>query len=117
MARVKRGVTARKRRKKVLKRAEGYYAMGSRSFIHAKEKNDRGMVFNYRDRKVRKREFRSLWIQRINAAARLNGTTYSTLINALTKSGMEFDRKVLADLAVTDASGFSALCQKVATVA
>ena len=61
--------------------------------------------------------FRSLWIQRINAAARLNGTTYSTLINALSKSGMEFDRKVLADLAVTDASGFSALCQKVATVA
>lgn len=113
MARVKRGVTARRRRKKVLKRASGYYAMGSRAFIHAKEKNDRGMAFNYRDRKVKKREFRALWIQRINAAARLNGTTYSELINALTKSGMVFDRKVLADLAVSDASGFTALCQKV----
>jgi large subunit ribosomal protein L20 len=113
MARVKRGVTARRRRKKVLKRASGYYAMGSRAFIHAKEKNDRGMAFNYRDRKVKKREFRALWIQRINAAARLNGTTYSALINALLKSGMEMDRKVLADLAVSDASGFSALCQKV----
>lgn len=113
MARVKRGVTARRRRKKVLKRASGYYAMGSRAFIHAKEKNDRGMAFNYRDRKVKKREFRALWIQRINAAARMNGTTYSELINALTKSGMVFDRKVLADLAVSDAAGFTALCQKV----
>lgn len=113
MARVKRGVTARRRRKKVMKRAEGFYAMGSRAFIHAKEKTDRAMAFNYRDRKVRKRAFRALWIQRINAAARLNGTTYSELINALNKAGLEFDRKVLADLAVTDAAGFTALCQKV----
>jgi large subunit ribosomal protein L20 len=113
MARVKRGVTARRRRKKVMKRAEGYYAMGSRAFIHAKEKTDRGMAFNYRDRKVKKRTFRTLWIQRINAAARLNGTTYSTLISALATAGVEMDRKVLADLAVTDAAGFSALVQKV----
>jgi large subunit ribosomal protein L20 len=109
MSRVKRGVTARRRRKKVLDRAEGYYSAGSRSYIHAREKNDRGMVFSYRDRKVRKREFRSLWIQRINAAARLNGTTYSKLMNALATKGIEMDRKVLADLAVTSADGFAAL--------
>ncbi len=109
MSRVKRGVTARRRRKKVLDRAEGYYSAGSRSYIHAREKNDRGMVFSYRDRKVRKREFRSLWIQRINAAARLNGTTYSKLMNALITKGIEMDRKVLADLAVTSPEGFASL--------
>ncbi len=113
MARVKRGVTARRRRKKVLKRAEGYYSAGSRSYIHAREKNERGMVFAYRDRKVRKREFRALWIQRINAAARLNGTTYSVLINALSQKGIEMDRKVLADLAVSSAEGFAALVKQV----
>jgi large subunit ribosomal protein L20 len=113
MARVKRGVTARARRKKVMKRAEGYYSSGSRCFIHAKEKNDRGMVFAYRDRKVKKRTFRTLWIQRINAACRLNNTTYSEFINALGKAGVEMDRKVLADLAVKDAAGFTALVQKV----
>jgi large subunit ribosomal protein L20 len=112
MSRVKRGVTARRRRKKVLDRAEGYYSAGSRSYIHAREKNDRGMVFSYRDRKVRKREFRSLWIQRINAAARLNGTTYSKLMNALATKGIEMDRKVLADLAVTSADGFAALVKQ-----
>ncbi len=113
MARVKRGVTARRRRKKVLERASGYYSAGSRSFIHAKEKNDRGMVFAYRDRKVRKREMRSLWITRINAAARLNGTTYSTFMNALMKANIDLDRKVLADIAVADAAGFSALVKSV----
>jgi large subunit ribosomal protein L20 len=113
MARVKRGVTARARRKKVLKRAEGYYSSGSRCYIHAREKNDRGMVFAYRDRKAKKREFRALWIQRINAAARLNGTTYSKLINALANGGIEVDRKVLADLAVSDAAGFTTLVMKV----
>jgi large subunit ribosomal protein L20 len=113
MARVKRGVTARKRRKKVLDRAEGYYAMGSRAYIHAREKNDRAMVFSYRDRKVKKRAFRLLWIQRINAAARLNGTTYSKLINALIVKGIEMDRKVLAELAVSDAAGFGALVRQV----
>lgn len=112
MARVKRGVTARRRRKKVLKRAEGYYSLNSRSYIHAIEKNDRALAYSYRDRKVKKREFRSLWITRINAAARLNGTTYSVLMNALAKKGIEMDRKVLADLAVRDAAGFAALVQK-----
>ena len=113
MARVKRGVTARRRRKKVLKRAEGYYSSGSRSYIHAKEKNDRGMVFAYRDRKVKKRAFRLLWIQRINAAARLNGTTYSKLINGLLTKGIEMDRKVLAELAVSSPEGFSALVKQI----
>lgn len=113
MARVKRGVTARRRRKKVLERASGYYAMGSRAFIHAKEKNDRGMVFAYRDRKVRKREMRTLWIARINAAARLNGTTYSAFMNALLKANNTLDRKVLADIAVADPVGFSALVKSV----
>jgi large subunit ribosomal protein L20 len=112
MARVKRGVTARRRRKKVLERASGYYSSGSRAFITAKQMNDRAMVFAYRDRKVRKREFRALWIARINAAARLNGTTYSKLINALSVKNLDLDRKVLADMAVNDAPGFTALCQK-----
>lgn len=112
MSRVKRGMTARRRRKKHLKRAEGYYAMGSRSYIHAREKNERGLAFSYRDRKVKKREFRLLWIQRINAAARLNGTTYSKLMHALSEKGIEMDRKVLASLAVSDAAGFSALVKQ-----
>lgn len=113
MARVKRGVTARRRRKKVMKRAEGFYSSGSRCYTHAREKTDRAMVFAYRDRKVKKRTFRLLWIQRINAAARLNGTSYSVLMNALTKAGVEMDRKVLADLAVKNAAGFSALVKQV----
>ncbi len=108
MARVKRGVAARKRRKKFFQRAEGFYSSGSRCYIHVREKTDRALVYAYRDRKVRKREFRALWIQR------LNGTTYSKLINALNTSGLELDRKVLADLAVHDAAGFSALCSKLA---
>lgn len=112
MARVKRGVTARRRRKKVLERASGYYSSGSRVFTVAKQMNDRALVFAYRDRKVKKREFRALWIQRINAAARLNGTTYSKLINALNKSQLQLDRKILADLAVSDASGFTAVVKQ-----
>lgn len=111
MARVKSGKTNRARHKKVLKRSKGYYAAGSRSYIHAVEKNDRGMAFAYRDRKAKKRSFRTLWNQRINAAARLNGTTYSRLIGGLIKAGIQVDRKVLADLAITDATGFSALCK------
>lgn len=114
MARVKRGVAARKRRKKFFQRAEGFYSSGSRAYIHVREKTDRALAYSYRDRKVRKRDFRVLWIQRINAAARLNGTTYSKLINALNTSGLALDRKVLADLAVHDAAGFAALCSKVA---
>ena len=105
--RVKRGVKARRRRNKVLKRAEGYRGSNSKCYITAVEKNDRALVFAYRDRKTKKREFRKLWTQRINAAARLNGTSYSKLIGALNKSSLELDRKVLADMAVNDPKGFS----------
>jgi large subunit ribosomal protein L20 len=111
--RVKRGVKARRRRNKVLERASGYYSSGSRLFSFARERNDRALVYAYRDRKVRKREFRQLWTQRINAAARINGTTYSRLIGALKKANIELDRKVLADMAVLDAKGFSTLVQRV----
>ena len=111
--RVTRGTKARRRRNKVLDRASGYYGANSRLFAVAKEKNDRGLVYAYRDRKVKKREFRKLWTQRINAAARMNGTNYSKLIGALKKANVELDRKVLADMAVHDASGFTALVQKV----
>jgi large subunit ribosomal protein L20 len=111
MARVKSGKTNRARHKKVLKRAKGYYAAGSRSYIHAVEKNDRAMAYAYRDRKAKKRDFRTLWNQRINAAARLNGTTYSRLIGGLIKAGIQVDRKVLSNLAITDAVGFTALCK------
>lgn len=111
MARVKSGKTNRARHKKVLKRAKGYYSAGSRAYIHAVEKNDRGMAFAYRDRKAKKRSFRTLWNQRINAAARLNGTTYSRLIGGLIKAGIEVDRKVMADLAINDATAFAALCK------
>lgn len=111
MARVKSGMTNRRRHKKILKRTKGYYSAGSRSYIHAVEKNDRAMVFAYRHRKVKKRNFRMLWNQRINAAARLNGTTYSRLIGGLIKAGIALDRKILADMAITDATAFSSLCQ------
>ena len=111
MARVKSGKTNRARHKKVLKRAKGYYSAGSRAYIHAVEKNDRGMAFAYRDRKVNKRNFRTLWNQRINAAARLNGTTYSRLIGGLIKAGVQVDRKILADLAINDAAAFASLCK------
>lgn len=111
--RVKRGTKARRRRNKILERASGFYSANSRAFSHVAEKTDRAMQYMYRDRKVRKRDFRSLWTQRINAAARLNGTTYSRLIGALKLSSVEIDRKTLADLAVKDASAFTALVQKV----
>ena len=110
MARVKSGMTNRRRHKKILKRTKGYYSAGSRSYIHAVEKNDRGMAYAYRHRKMKKRTFRALWNQRINAAARLNGTTYSRLIGGLIKAGITLDRKVLADLAVKDAAAFTQLC-------
>ena len=112
--RVKRGTTARQRRKKVLERASGYYGAGSRLFTVAKDRNDRALNYAYRDRRTKKRELRRLWTQRINAAARLNGTTYSRFIGALKEANIELDRKVLADLAVKDAAAFSALVQKVA---
>lgn len=109
--RVKGGYTNRRRHKKVLKRTKGYYSAGSRCYIHAVEKNDRGMAYAYKHRKMKKREFRTLWNQRINAAARLNGTTYSRLIGGLAQAGIQIDRKMLADLAITDAGAFTALCK------
>ncbi len=115
--RVKRGVKARRRRNKILKRAKGYYAANSRSYTIAIEKTDRALVYAYRDRKVKKREFRNLWTVRINAAARLNGTTYSRLMGAMKKSGILLDRKSLADIAVRDPAAFTAIVQKVGAVA
>lgn len=109
--RVKGGFTNRRRHKKVLKRAKGYYSAGSRAYIHAVEKNDRGMAYAYKHRKMKKREFRALWNQRINAAARLNGTTYSRLIGGLIKAGVEVNRKMLAELAVSDSASFAQLCK------
>ena len=111
--RVKGGFTTRRRHKKVLKRAKGYYSSGSRCYISAVEKNDRGLAYAYRDRKVRKREFRQLWTARINAAARANGTNYSRLMGALNKAGIELNRKMLSEMAIHDAAGFSRLVQSV----
>lgn len=113
--RVKGGFTNRRRHKKVLKRAKGYISANSRAYIHAVEKNDRALAYAYRHRKTKKREFRALWNQRINAAARLNGTTYSRLIGGLIKAGVMIDRKTLSDLAITDAAGFTALCKHALT--
>lgn len=109
--RVKGGFTNRRRHKKVLKRAKGYYSANGRAYIHAVEKNDRALAYAYKHRRMKKREFRALWNQRINAAARLNGTTYSRLIGGLIKAGVQIDRKSLADLAISDTAAFSALCK------
>jgi large subunit ribosomal protein L20 len=111
--RVKGGVVTRRRHKRLLKRASGFYAANSRAFIHAKEKVDRALAYSYRDRRTKKREFRALWIQRINAAARLNGTSYSLLMGALRKANIDLDRKVLSDLAIQDAAAFSQLVKQV----
>lgn len=107
MSRVKRSVTARKKRRKILKLAKGYFGARSRLWRTAREAVQRAMRYAYRDRRVRKREFRKLWIARINAAARLNEISYSKLIDGMKKAGIELDRKVLADLAVHDPRGFS----------
>ena len=109
--RVKGGFTNRRRHRKVLKRAKGYYSANSRAYVHAVEKNDRALAYAYKHRKMKKRQFRTLWNQRINAAARLNGTTYSRLIGGLLKAGIQVDRKNLADLAMHNSDGFSALCK------
>lgn len=115
MPRAKGGPKTRARRKRVLDMAEGYWGAKSRLFRTATEAVDRALKYAYRDRKVRKRDFRRLWIARINAAARLNGMTYSRFIAGLTKSGIALDRKVLADLAVTDPAGFTKLAETVKT--
>ncbi len=109
MARVKRGVTAKKRHKKVLEKAKGYYGNKSRSFRAANEQVMHSGQYAFRDRRARKGEFRRLWIQRINAACRENGISYSRFIAGLHASGVEVDRKVLADLAVAEHEAFAAL--------
>lgn len=111
--RVKRGIVAKRRRKKVLERASGYYSAGSRLFTIAKAIQDRALVFAYRDRKVKKREFRKLWIQRINAATRLSDMSYSQFMGGLKTLEVNLDRKVLADMAVFDAAGFASLVEQV----
>jgi large subunit ribosomal protein L20 len=112
MARVKRGVAAKARHKKVLNKAKGYYGARSKVYRVAKQAVIKAGQYAYRDRRVRKREFRALWITRINAAARLNGLSYSRFINGLSKAGIEVDRKILADLAVHDAVAFSELAEQ-----
>jgi large subunit ribosomal protein L20 len=112
MARVKRGVTAHAKHKKVLKAAKGYYGRRKNTIRVAKQAVEKAMQYSYRDRKVKKRNFRALWIQRINAAVREHGLTYARFIDGLTKSGIEIDRKVLADLAVKDTTGFKAIVDK-----
>ncbi|HHL31011.1 MAG TPA: 50S ribosomal protein L20 [Oceanospirillales bacterium] len=107
MARVKRGVTARKRHKKILKLAKGYYNARRKVYRVAKQAVIKAGQYAYRDRKQRKRQFRALWITRINAAARLNGLSYSRFINGLKKANISLDRKVLADMAVHDKAGFA----------
>ncbi len=111
MARVKRAVASKKHRRATLERAKGYYGNKSRSYRAANEQVMHSLQYAYRDRRARKGEFRQLWIQRINAACRLNGTTYSRFIAGLKVAGIEVDRKVLADLAVTDAAAFTALVE------
>jgi len=112
MARVKRGVVAHRRHKEVLKKAKGYYGARSRSFKVAKQAVTKAGQYAYRDRRQRKRQFRSLWIVRINAGARQYGLSYSRLIDGLHKADVEVDRKVLADLAVHDQAAFAALAEK-----
>ncbi len=107
MSRVKRGARRTRKRRKVLKQAKGYYGAKSRSYRIAKQAVDRSLAFAYRDRRQRKRTFRSLWIVRINAAARAHGLSYSRLMDGLHKAGSEIDRKMLADLAVRDAEAFA----------
>ena len=111
MPRVKRGNVARKRRKKILKLAKGYYGSKSKLFKVANQQVMKSYQFAYRDRKQRKRDFRKLWITRINAAARENGMSYSRLINGLKKAGVNINRKMLADMAVQDKSGFDELVE------
>ena len=112
MARVKRGVIAGRRHKKVLAKAKGYYNARRKVFSAAKQAVIKAGQYAYRDRRAKKREFRALWIARINAAAREHGLSYSRLINGLLKAGIEVDRKIMAELAVHDAPAFAAICEQ-----
>jgi len=112
--RVKRGFKARRRRKKVLKLAKGFRGGRSKLFRTAADSVDKALMYTYRDRKKRKRDFRRLWIARINTGTRLNNMSYSKFIHGLKKAGVEIDRKVLADLAISDPSGFSRIVEMAA---
>lgn len=111
MARVKRAVNAKKKRRTVMNRAKGYYGAASRTYKHAKEQVQHSLQYQYRDRRNKKRDIRRLWITRINAAARINGLSYSVFMNGLKKAGVELDRKVLADMAVSDPDAFAQLVE------
>lgn len=112
MPRVKRGNKRKEYRKKILKRASGYFLTKSKLYQAAEEAVERGLKFAYRGRKEKKRQFRSLWIVRIGAAAKLNGMSYSQFVHGLKLAGVELDRKVLAEIAVKDAAGFTALAEQ-----
>ncbi|MBR3691691.1 MAG: 50S ribosomal protein L20 [Clostridia bacterium] len=112
MARIKAAMMTRKRRKKILKLAKGYWGSKSKHFKMANQAVMKSLTYAYVGRKLRKRNFRSLWITRISAAAKLNGMNYSTFINGLKKAGIALDRKILADMAVNDAAGFASLVEK-----
>ena len=112
MTRVSRGVVARARHKKIIKKAKGYYGRRKNVFRVAVQAVEKGMQYAYRDRKKRKSDFRGLWIQRINAAVRMHGMTYSQFINGLKKGTIEIDRKILAELAVNQPEVFKALVEK-----
>jgi|SRR6185312_5135101 large subunit ribosomal protein L20 len=111
MPRVKRGTKRRARRKKLLKHAKGFFLTKGKLYRSAKEAVNRSLRYTYRDRRVRKRDYRTLWIQRIGAAARANGLSYSQLIHGLKAGNIDLDRKILADMAVRDAEGFAALAE------
>ncbi len=112
MSRARSGVAAHARHKKVLAKAKGYRGRNRTAFRVAKEKVEKGLQYAYRDRRNRKRSFRALWIQRINAGARLNGLNYSRLMNGLNRSGIELDRKVLSELAIKEPAAFKAICDQ-----
>ena len=111
MARVKGAMHTRKRRKKILKLAKGYRGAKSKLFKTANQAVMKSLTYAYRDRKQKKRNFRQLWIARINAAARMNGISYSKFMNGLKKNGIEINRKMLSEMAISDAAGFTALCE------
>ena len=111
MPRVKRAVSAHKKRRTVMYRAKGYYGAKSRSYRAAKEQVQHSLQYQYRDRRNKKREVRRLWITRINAAARINGLSYSVFMNGLKKAGVELDRKVLSDMAINDPEAFASLVE------
>jgi large subunit ribosomal protein L20 len=115
MARVKRGVTSHARHKKVLKLAKGYRGRSSTNYRIALEKVEKGLRYAYRDRRVKKRNFRALWIQRINAGVRLHGLTYSQFMNGVKRAGIALDRKVLSDLAIREPAAFKALVETAQT--